>query len=164
MKSINFILLGGIHMKYIILFLILLTLGVVSFGFQETMNKQTGMDGKEMTLDNEKDGLLTATFAGGCFWCTEADFEKVNGVVEAISGYTGGHKENPTYEEVSSGTTGHLESVQVLYDPKIVTYEELLDYFWRHVDPTDPGGQFVDRGPQYRSAIFYSDNTQKRLA
>jgi peptide methionine sulfoxide reductase msrA/msrB len=164
MKSINFILLGGIHMKYIILFLILLTLGVVSFGFQETMNKQTGMDGKEMTLDNEKDGLLTATFAGGCFWCTEADFEKVNGVVEAISGYTGGHKENPTYEEVSSGTTGHLESVQVLYDPKIVTYEELLDYFWRHVDPTDPGGQFVDRGPQYRSAIFYSDDTQKRLA
>jgi peptide methionine sulfoxide reductase msrA/msrB len=107
---------------------------------------------------------LEATFAGGCFWCVESDFEKVVGVVEVISGYTGGHKENPTYKEVSSGGTGHVEAVQVLYDPAKVTYEELLDIFWKHVDPTDPGGQFVDRGPQYRTVIFYHNDDQKRLA
>ena len=105
-----------------------------------------------------------ATFAGGCFWCTEADFEKLPGVVKLISGYTGGTKENPTYEEVSSGTTGHVEAIQVYYDPSKITYEELLGYFWKHVDPTDSGGQFVDRGLQYRSAIFYHDEEQKRLA
>ena len=105
-----------------------------------------------------------ATFAGGCFWCTEADFEKVPGVVKAVSGYTGGTKENPTYEEVSAGTTGHVEAIQVYYDPSKVTYEDLLDYFWRHVDPTDPGGQFVDRGSQYRSVIFYHDEEQKTIS
>jgi peptide methionine sulfoxide reductase msrA/msrB len=108
--------------------------------------------------------LDLATFAGGCFWCVESDFEKVDGVVEVISGYTGGKKEDPTYEEVSTGVTGHLEAVQVLYDPTRITYRELLDVYWRHVDPTDPGGQFVDRGSQYRSAIFYHDDEQKRLA
>jgi peptide methionine sulfoxide reductase msrA/msrB len=105
-----------------------------------------------------------ATFAGGCFWCTEADFEKVPGVVKAVSGYTGGTKENPTYEEASAGTTGHVEAIQVYYDPSKVTYEDLLEYFWRHVDPTDPGGQFVDRGSQYRSVIFYHDEEQRRSA
>ncbi|MEW6490794.1 MAG: peptide-methionine (R)-S-oxide reductase MsrB [Thermodesulfobacteriota bacterium] len=105
-----------------------------------------------------------ATFAGGCFWCTEADFEKVPGVLEAVSGYAGGHVPNPTYQQVTAGATGHLEVVQVLYDPGRVSYSELLDVFWRHVDPTDPGGQFVDRGPQYRTAIFYHDAEQKRLA
>jgi len=105
-----------------------------------------------------------ATFAGGCFWCIEADFEKVAGVIEVISGYTGGQVENPTYEQVSAGSTGHVEAVQIVYDPKRISYKELLDYFWRHVDPTDPGGQFVDRGSQYRSAIFYHDEEQKRLA
>lgn len=114
---------------------------------------------------NEKDKIiLRATFAGGCFWCTESDFEKVDGVIEVISGYSGGHKENPTYEEVSSGSTGHVEAVQVLYDPAKITYEELLDIFWKHVDPTDPGGQFVDRGQQYRTVIFYHNDEQKRLA
>ena len=108
--------------------------------------------------------LRVATFAGGCFWCTEADFEKVPGVMKAVSGYTGGKKENPTYEEVSAGTTGHVEAVQVYYDPAEMTYEELLDYFWKHIDPTDPGGQFVDRGSQYRSVIFYHDEEQKRIA
>jgi peptide methionine sulfoxide reductase msrA/msrB len=107
--------------------------------------------------------LKVATFAGGCFWCTEADFEKTLGV-RAVSGYTGGTKENPTYQEVSSGSTGHVEAVQVFYDPSKVTYEELLDTFWRHIDPTDPGGQFVDRGSQYRSVIFYHDEEQKELA
>lgn len=105
-----------------------------------------------------------ATLAGGCFWCVEADLEKMPGVVKVISGYTGGHKENPTYEEVSSGETGHVEAVQVFYDPSKITYEEILDAFWRHIDPTDSGGQFVDQGPQYRSVIFYHDEEQKRLA
>ncbi len=105
-----------------------------------------------------------ATFAGGCFWCVDSDFEKVNGVVDVISGYTGGRTENPTYEEVSSGKTGHVEAVQVIYDPAKVSYEQLLDYFWRHVNPTDPGGQFVDRGEQYRSVIFYHDEEQKAAA
>jgi peptide methionine sulfoxide reductase msrA/msrB len=105
-----------------------------------------------------------ATFAGGCFWCVEADFEKLPGVVKVISGYTGGVKENPTYEEVSSGTTGHVEAVQIYYDPSRITYEELLDFFWRHIDPTDPSGEFVDRGPQYRSVIFYHDEEQRTLA
>jgi len=105
-----------------------------------------------------------ATFAGGCFWCVEADFEKHSGVVKVVSGYTGGQKENPSYEEVLSGTTGHVEAVQVYYDPSRITYEALLEIFWRHIDPTDSGGQFVDRGPQYRSAVFYHDEEQKRLA
>jgi peptide methionine sulfoxide reductase msrA/msrB len=115
-------------------------------------------------VTKEDTNLLKATFAGGCFWCTEADFEKLPGVVKVISGYTGGYKENPTYEEVSSGTTGHVEAVQVYYDPSKISYEELLDFFWRHIDPTDSGGQFVDRGRQYRSVIFYHDEEQKRLA
>jgi peptide methionine sulfoxide reductase msrA/msrB len=108
--------------------------------------------------------LRKATFAGGCFWCSEADFEKADGVAEVISGYTGGSTDNPTYEEVSSGRSEHLEAVQVAYDPAKITYKELLNVFWRHVDPTDPGGQFVDRGPQYRTAIFYHDDEQRRLA
>jgi peptide methionine sulfoxide reductase msrA/msrB len=118
----------------------------------------------EMEMAKEGMSLRKATFAGGCFWCTEADFEKLHGVVKVISGYTGGNKENPAYEEVSSGTTGHVEAVQVYYDPSKITYEELLDYFWKHVDPTDGSGQFVDRGAQYRSVIFYHDEDQKRSA
>ncbi len=106
--------------------------------------------------------LRGATFAGGCFWCVEADFEKVDGVVKVILGYTGGRQKNPTYEDY--GRTGHVEAVQVFYDPQRVSYKELLDHFWRHVDPTDAGGQFVDRGPQYRTVIFYHDDEQKRLA
>jgi len=116
------------------------------------------------TMKEQSNRLETATFAGGCFWCTESDFEKVDGVVEVISGYTGGHNENPTYEEVSSGGTGHVEAIRVLYDPTKISYKELLNVFWRHVNPTDDGGQFVDRGSQYRSAIFYHNEEQKRLA
>ncbi|MEJ2313400.1 MAG: peptide-methionine (S)-S-oxide reductase MsrA [Nitrospirota bacterium] len=105
-----------------------------------------------------------AIFAGGCFWCMEPPFEKLDGVKEVISGYTGGHKENPTYKEVSAGGTGHVEAVKVIYDPSKVSYETLLQVFWRQVDPTDAGGQFVDRGSQYRSAIFYLNDKQKALA
>lgn len=118
--------------------------------------------GAAVTTQTEKSG--TATFAGGCFWCTESDFEKLPGVVRVTSGYTGGRKDNPTYEEVSAGGTGHVEAVQIYYDPQVVTYKQLLDWFWHHIDPTDAGGQFVDRGSQYRSVIFYHDEEQKRLA
>nr|WP_231583809.1 peptide-methionine (R)-S-oxide reductase MsrB [Desulfovibrio sp. TomC] len=105
-----------------------------------------------------------ATLAGGCFWCVEADMEKLPGVTAVISGYTGGSEPHPTYEQVSSGTTGHYEAVQVHFDPKRVTYRQVLDVFLRHIDPTDPGGQFADRGRQYRTAIFVHDEEQKREA
>ncbi len=108
--------------------------------------------------------LEKATFAGGCFWCMVPPFEKLEGVKEVVSGYTGGHKANPTYEEVSAGGTGHLESVEITYDPDKVSYEKLLDVFWRQINPTDAGGQFVDRGPSYKSAIFYHNEEQKKLA
>jgi len=104
-----------------------------------------------------------ATFAGGCFWCMEEAFEKVEGVVSAISGYTGGQVENPTYEQVSAGGTGHTESIEVTYDPSKVTYKQLLEVFWRNVDPTTPNAQFCDHGNQYRTAIFYHDENQKQL-
>jgi peptide methionine sulfoxide reductase msrA/msrB len=103
-----------------------------------------------------------ATFAGGCFWCTEADFEKVTGVEKVVSGYIGGQGAHPTYEDYAQ--KGYVEAVQVFYNPDVVTYQQLMDYFLRHVNPTDAGGQFVDRGPQYRSAIFYHNEEQKRLA
>jgi peptide-methionine (S)-S-oxide reductase len=106
----------------------------------------------------------TATFAGGCFWCMEKPFDEVEGVVSTISGYTGGQQANPTYRQVSSGTTGHAESVQITYDPKKVKYKTLLDIFWRNIDPLDAQGQFCDKGSQYRSAIFYADDEQQKLA
>lgn len=108
--------------------------------------------------------LASAIFAGGCFWCVEADFEKLAGVMEAESGYTGGQLANPSYEQVSRGGTGHAEAVRVLYDPAKVNYTQLLEYFWRHIDPTVKDRQFCDVGSQYRSAIFYQDETQKKAA
>ena len=110
------------------------------------------------------EGYSVATFAGGCFWCTESDFEKVDGVVDAVSGYIGGSVENPTYHQVGSGTTGHREASQVYYDPSIVSYAQLLDVFWTHTNPTDAGGQFADRGEQYTTAIFYHNDEQKEMA
>jgi len=105
-----------------------------------------------------------ATFAGGCFWCMEPPFDKLEGVISTISGYAGGTKTNPTYEEVSAGKTGHAEVVQITYDPKKIAYEKLLEVFWHNVDPLTPNRQFCDVGSQYRTAIFYHDETQKRLA
>ncbi len=113
------------------------------------------------SMAETKGSNATATFAGGCFWCVESDFEKVPGVLKVVSGYTGGSGENPTYETYHD--KGHIEAIQVFYDPAKVNYSQLLDVFWRHIDPTDAGGQFVDRGPGYRSAIFYHDEEQKRL-
>ena len=109
-------------------------------------------------------GEAVATFAGGCFWCTEADFEKVPGVTRVFSGFSGGKEVNPTYADNSAGKTSHLESVQVFFDPGKVSYKDLVEYFWRHINPTDPDGQFVDRGKQYRSAIFYHDEQQRQIA
>ncbi|WP_320170790.1 peptide-methionine (R)-S-oxide reductase MsrB [Maridesulfovibrio sp.] len=108
--------------------------------------------------------IATATLAGGCFWCVEADMEKIDGVIDVVSGYTGGDVENPSYEQVGTGTTGHLEAVQVRFDTAKVGYETILEVFFKHHDPTDPGGSFNDRGSQYRSAIFYHDEGQKALA
>lgn len=123
-----------------------------------------GMDRMEESSMKMQDNLKNAYFAGGCFWCTESDFEKLDGVEAVISGYTGGDTQMPTYEQVSSGKTGHIESIKVIYDPKKVSYADLLNHFWKHVDPTDGGGQFVDRGGQYISAIFYANDTEKKLA
>ena len=110
------------------------------------------------------DKLAVATFAGGCFWCVESDFDTVPGVVETISGYTGGTVDNPTYRQVSEGGTGHREAVQIRYDPKQVSYEQLLHIFWRSVDPTDAGGQFCDRGDSYQTALFAGTEEERRLA
>jgi len=106
----------------------------------------------------------SAIFSGGCFWCLEADFEKLEGVVAVESGYTGGAEPNPSYEQVSQGKTGHAEAVRVYYDRQRVSYEKLLDYFWRHIDPTMKNKQFCDTGTQYRSAIFYQNAAERQLA
>lgn len=116
---------------------------------------------KTMAVTGE---LKVATFAGGCFWCMESDMDKVDGVVKTLSGYMGGHKKNPTYKQVSRGGTGHAEVVQVTYDPSKVNYQKLLDVFWKNIDPTVKDRQFCDKGSQYRSAIFFHNEEQKKLA
>ncbi|MBN1379626.1 MAG: peptide-methionine (S)-S-oxide reductase MsrA [Gammaproteobacteria bacterium] len=113
---------------------------------------------------DENNTTATATFAGGCFWCMEPPFDKLDGVISTTSGYTGGQKINPTYEQVSAGSTGHTESLQIIYNPKKVSYEKLLDVFWHNIDPTTDDAQFCDHGDQYRSEIFYHDDDQRRLA
>ena len=115
--------------------------------------------------DTRNDGArATAIFAGGCFWCMEPPYDELEGVISTTSGYVGGRAEDPTYEEVSAGGTGHAEAVKVVYDPQAVSYEELLDVFWHNIDPLAEDRQFCDKGSQYRSAIFYVDEQQKRLA
>ena len=146
-------------MKRLIITLIVLV--AVFIGFHQVRS----MDGHmEKKMNEYPADAKTAVFAGGCFWCVESDFEKVKGVFGAVSGYTGGDTVNPTYQEVSSGMSGHVEAVKVIYDPAQITYEALLEVFWRHVDATDAGGQFVDRGSQYRSVIFYGNAREKELA
>ena len=119
---------------------------------------------EEAVKPNEAEKLEKAAFAGGCFWCMVPPFAKLAGVKQVISGYTGGFKENPTYKEVSAGMTGHCEAVQVIYDPQQINYEKLLDVFWHNIDPTTMNRQFVDLGNQYRSAVFYYSDEQRRLA
>jgi peptide methionine sulfoxide reductase msrA/msrB len=145
------------QVRYLIIGVVLAcSAGIYAFAGNE---KDKGMNTQVMDQ-----GLEVATFAGGCFWCVESDFEKVEGVKEAVSGYTGGDTMDPSYSEVSGGGTGHTEAVQVHYDPAVVSYEDLLTVFWRHINPTDAGGQFVDRGSQYRAEIFYHNETQKKQA
>ncbi len=117
-----------------------------------------------MMVNASAAGAATAIFAGGCFWCTEADFEKLPGVISAESGYTAGKKPNPTYNEVSAGTTGHTEAVRVTYDPAKVTYTQLVDYFWRTIDPTVKDRQFCDAGSQYRSGIYWQNEEERKVA
>jgi methionine-S-sulfoxide reductase len=139
--------------KHIITLIAMLVLGGMNMA---------GEAGKGLAVTPKN--LEKATFAGGCFWCMEPPFEKLKGVDAVISGYTGGRTENPTYEEVSSGRTGHAEAVEVHYDPTQITYAALLDVFWHNIDPTTRDRQFVDTGNQYRTAIFYHNEEQKRLA
>lgn len=113
---------------------------------------------------NDPAGSQVAIFSGGCFWCVESDFDRVPGVLSTISGYTGGHVANPTYEQVSSGSTGHAESVRIVFDPKVVTYDQLLYAYWRSVDPVTKDSQFCDYGTQYRTAIFYMNDEQRQKA
>ena len=148
-------------MKKLLIIIIVILFGAVMAGFQPVAQQTSE---KSTAMNDENGNLKIATLAGGCFWCVESDFEKVDGVVKAVSGYTGGKRENPTYKEVSAGGTEHLEAVQVYYDPTRISYKEILDVFWRHVDPTDADGQFVDRGAQYRTAIFYHDDEQLEIA
>jgi methionine-S-sulfoxide reductase len=124
----------------------------------------TALAGSALRVEGVEPPRAVATFAGGCFWCMEGPFEKIAGVFSVTSGYTGGQKKNPSYEEVSAGVTGHAESVQVVYDPAKVSYEKLLDVFWHNIDPLTPDAQFCDHGSQYRSAIFFHDDAQRRAA
>ena len=117
-----------------------------------------------VSVGAKEESMKTAYFAGGCFWCMESPFEQLEGVSEVLSGYTGGKKLNPTYKQVASGKTGHYEAVAVVYDENKISYQELLQVFWRQIDPTDDGGQFVDRGKHYATAIFYTDDKEKQLA
>jgi len=148
-------------MKTVARLALLLVIGAFGAGLLQAQNQPLERKAREAGVEG-KTKLGVATFAGGCFWCVESDFEKLPGVVEAVSGYAGGKGDNPTYDDYAA--KGHVEVVRITFDPVLVTYKQLLDYFWRHMDPTDPGGQFGDRGPQYRGVIFYHDEEQKRLA
>lgn len=142
--------------KWLLSFVVIvptLVLMIIPEGSAQAENKQT-------TLKNQQ----IATVAGGCFWCTESDFEKLEGVTSVISGYAGGEQANPTYQQVSSGKSGHIEVIQVTYDGDVLDYEQIIDHLFRHMDPTDDKGSFVDRGPQYRPAIFYHTQEQKTIA
>ncbi len=145
-------------MKSIYIFLITLFLLMTAWAVTGRI-KAEEMTGEKMNMGYEK-----ATFAGGCFWCMEPPFDKLDGVISTTSGYTGGQVENPTYKQVSAGGTGHAEAVEILYDPDKVSYRKLLEVFWRQINPTTPDRQFVDVGSQYRSAIFYHNEEQRRQA
>jgi peptide-methionine (S)-S-oxide reductase len=138
--------------------LLLLTALLIGSGTFWTHAAQTD------AINERPPGTELATFAGGCFWCMEPPYDKLDGVLSTTSGYLGGHKDDPTYREVSAGDTGHAEAVQVVFDPEQVSYATLLEVFWRNVDPTTPDRQFCDRGSQYRTGIFYYGDEQKRLA
>jgi peptide-methionine (S)-S-oxide reductase len=146
---------------------VLLIAGIVvaAVGAFVTLSNLKGNQKHMNELDiSRREHLQKATFGGGCFWCTEAVYQQLKGVEAVISGYSGGHVKDPTYEEVCSKTSGHAEVVQIYYDPGVVSYEELLEVFWKTHDPTTPNQQGADKGPQYRSVVFYHNEEQKRLA
>jgi len=149
---------GGIIMKRLALLFVFVLFAASLLAASRAETKDAGASG---AADKKYE---KATFAGGCFWCIEPAFDKLNGVVETIAGYTGGSVKNPTYEQVSTGTTGHAEAVEIIYDPEVVSYEKLLEVFWLNIDPTDSGGQFADRGSQYRPEIFYHSEAQRQAA
>jgi len=140
--------------------IIICLIGFLALGLISTLNAS----GVETGSDLSQEKFEKATFAGGCFWCMEPPFDKLDGVISTTSGYCGGKEKNPTYKQVSAGETGHAEAVAILYDPSRISYEELLDVFWRNIDPTQKDGQFADTGAQYRTAIFYHNEEQRRLA
>jgi len=148
--------------KYLFLFLFSIVLFLVGCNKRETNAQSEKTNEKEVQMNES--GLEKATFGSGCFWCTEAIFENLNGVTSVVSGYAGGTVENPTYEAVCSGTTGHAEVTQITYDPSIISYDELLEVFWKTHDPTTLNRQGNDVGTQYRSVIFYHNEKQKELA
>ena len=158
-------------MKRILLLVAIVTTALIVTRFANSQTDSSPVDqSSDQTASSAvvpasgKSGMAVATFAGGCFWCIESTFEKLDGVTEAVSGYSGGQTENPTYYEVGKGNTGHTEAVQIYYDPQVISYEELLFRFWRDIDPTDSKGQFADRGDHYRPAIFYHNEQEKQLA
>jgi len=150
-----------------LLFLGIIVLSMIAVGctnMRVPENQIITEDKMNSKLDMADEDQIIATFGGGCFWCMEASFEPMTGVTKVISGYTGGEEKDAKYSLVGTGNTGHVEAVQVYYDPMKITYKQLLDHFWRQIDPTDEGGQFADRGSQYKTAIFYHSDEQKRLA
>ena len=138
------------------------TIWVMSGSSSNESNAKTEEKEKVMTIDRDK--YSVATVAGGCFWCMEPPFERLDGVVSVVSGYSGGTEVNPTYQQVAGGRTSHTESVEILFDPEVISYEKILEVFWMNIDPTQVDGQFADRGKQYRTAIFYHDDEQKAQA
>jgi len=142
----------------------LLSFGVLFSFMAMSFCKSEGTKEEKGRIVMDESKYEKATFAGGCFWCMEPPFENLDGVVKVVPGYTGGSKENPTYDEVSRGSTGHYEAIQITYDPTKVNFKQLVEVFWTQIDPTDRGGQFVDRGSQYKTAIFYHNDEQKRIA
>lgn len=145
--------------------ILLITLIITPLAFLGFVNQSKGMDVAETVKTEKPDNLPIATLAGGCFWCLESEFRALNGVVFTISGYTGGKLDNPTYQDITTGRTGHAEATDIYYDPEVISYRELIDYFLRKAhDPTQLNRQGVDKGTQYRSAIFYHDEDQKKIA
>ncbi|MFZ5453515.1 MAG: peptide-methionine (R)-S-oxide reductase MsrB [Thermodesulfobacteriota bacterium] len=150
-------------MKPLVTIILVIFMGALAIGVIQAQQPIRGKKAREAGVEEKtQDNRKTAVFAGGCFWCVESDFEKVPGVTEVVSGYAGGNGADPTYDDYAR--KGYVEVVKVIYDPALVTYKQLLDYFWRHLDPTDAGGQFLDRGPQYRGVIFYANEEQMREA
>jgi len=142
----------------------ILSILLITQGFSNMNGKDIISEQANESAAQKSQSLRKATFAGGCFWCMEPAFQNLKGVTDVVSGYSGGTKENPTYEQVSTGNTGHLEAVQVTFNMKQISYEKLLEVFWKSIDPTDTNGQFADKGTQYKTAIFYHNKKQKKLA